>query len=221
MTKKNILAGWAKTGLFPFHPERVLRDITKPVANLCIHPVCENREPCQQEEVIQTPVTPVSFEGLTSPLKLIKQDAHGEMSQPHNQRLVQKLANVAQTPFAQQALEQDQIQFLAKLNNETRVRRKTKSHILGNARVMRFEDIEAARAKRAEQDDAKEAKAKRKRGRPKSFVPEVEATAGKEKRKKRKNAMVEKATVVLTSGTHSAEYQSTSQSWKAPVARMW
>ena len=32
ITKKNILAGWAKTGLFPFNPDRVLRDITKPVA---------------------------------------------------------------------------------------------------------------------------------------------------------------------------------------------
>jgi DDE superfamily endonuclease len=31
ITKKNILAGWAKTGLFPFNPDRVLRDITKPV----------------------------------------------------------------------------------------------------------------------------------------------------------------------------------------------
>ncbi|CBY01013.1 hypothetical protein LEMA_P021430.1 [Plenodomus lingam JN3] len=36
MTKKNILAGWAKTGLFPFNPPRVLRDITKPDAPLTV-----------------------------------------------------------------------------------------------------------------------------------------------------------------------------------------
>ncbi|ORX91770.1 hypothetical protein BCR34DRAFT_677966 [Clohesyomyces aquaticus] len=34
MTKKNILAAWAKTGLFPFNPDRVLREITKPAAEL-------------------------------------------------------------------------------------------------------------------------------------------------------------------------------------------
>jgi hypothetical protein len=83
-------------------------------------------------------------------LNLIKQDPHDEKSQARYQKLVQKLANAAQTSFAQQALDQDQIQFLAKMNNEAKVRRKTKSHILGNARVMSFEDIEAARAKRAE-----------------------------------------------------------------------
>ena len=143
------------------------------------------------------------------------------MNQARYQRLVQKLANAAQTSFAQQALDQDQIQFLAKMNNEAKVRRKTKSHILGNARVMSFEDIEAARAKRAEQDVAKEAKGKRKRGRPKSVVPEAEATADKGKRKKRKSAMLEEATIVQTSGTHSVEEESAPQPWRAPVARMW
>ena len=217
MTKKNILAGWAKAGLFPFHPDRVLRDITKPVADLPIHTACENRGPCQQDEVVQTPVTPASSEGLTSLLNLIKQDPHNEM----NQARYQRLANAAQTSFAQQALDQDQIQFLAEMNNEAKGRRKTKSHILGNARVMSFEDIEAARAKRVEQDVAKEAKGKRKRGRPKSVVPEAEATVDKGKRKKRKSAMLEEATMVQTSGTHSVEEESAPQPWRAPVAWMW
>ena len=61
---------------------------------------------------------------------------------------------------------------------------------------MSFEDIEAERAKRAEQDVAKEAEGKRKRGRPKSVVREAEATADKGKRKKRKSAMLEEATMV-------------------------
>jgi hypothetical protein len=30
-TKKNILARWAKSGLFPFNPDKVLRDVLKPV----------------------------------------------------------------------------------------------------------------------------------------------------------------------------------------------
>lgn len=42
MIKKNILAGWAKTGLFPFYLDRVLRDIAKPVAVSPIHTICED-----------------------------------------------------------------------------------------------------------------------------------------------------------------------------------
>jgi hypothetical protein len=154
MTKKNILAGWAKTGLFPFNPERVLRDVTKPVTTLTlpIRKACEDGAPCTRDEVVQTPVTPVSSEALTSLLNLITQDPHDEKSKQRHQRLVQKLANAAQTSFAQHALDQDHIQFLSKMNNEAKARRKTTSDILGRARVMRYEDMEVARAKRAEKE---------------------------------------------------------------------
>jgi hypothetical protein len=89
MTKKNILAGWAKTGLFPFNPDKVLRDIANPAngvptagipAELSIRPVCEGTRPCPQSEVVQTPVTPVSSEALTSLLKLMKQNSDVETS---------------------------------------------------------------------------------------------------------------------------------------------
>lgn len=30
-TKRNILAGWSKAGLFPFNPNRVLRDMSSPL----------------------------------------------------------------------------------------------------------------------------------------------------------------------------------------------
>jgi hypothetical protein len=52
--------------------------------------------------------------------------------------------------------------MLIRMNNEAKVRRSTKSIILGKAKVMSFEDIEVARAARA----AKEViKGKGKRGR--------------------------------------------------------
>lgn len=60
------------------------------------------------------------------------------------------------------------------MNNEAKVRRSTRSVVLGKAKIMSFEDIEVARAARA----AKEAnKAK---GKGKSAVPEAQkpATAG-------------------------------------------
>ena len=36
LTKMNIMAGWAATGLFPFNPERVLQHIPKPAAELTV-----------------------------------------------------------------------------------------------------------------------------------------------------------------------------------------
>jgi len=36
LTKRNITAGWAASGLFPFNPERVLRDTRKPLPKLTV-----------------------------------------------------------------------------------------------------------------------------------------------------------------------------------------
>jgi len=95
----------------------------------------------------------VSAEALASLHNLIKQDAHtlndNETSIQRLQRHVQKLANAAQISFAERALLHDQNQFLTRINNEAKVRRSTKSVVLGKAKVMSFEDIEVARATRA------------------------------------------------------------------------
>ena len=142
---------------------------------------------------------------------------------------MQKLANAAEVSFAQQALDQDQIKLLSKMNDEARTRRKTKSEILGKgkARVMSYEDIEAARAKRAEQEANKQAQGKRKRGRPKHIAveavveEETEATADKGARKKPKRAQeAEEALALQVNVTHVTE-ESVPQSYRAPVARMW
>jgi len=86
------------------------------------------------------------------------------MSKQRLQRHIQKFANAAQTCFAERALQREQIRFLRKVNNEAKVRRSTKSLVLGKAKVMSYEDLEKARAKRATKDAAK-AKGKGKRGR--------------------------------------------------------
>jgi hypothetical protein len=176
MTKKNILAGWAKTGLFPFNPSRVLRDIVKPDALLTID--VPHEVECTQDGVIQTPVTPVSSEAVTQLLGLIKQDSHSnEPNGMRHHRLIQKLANAAERSIAQQALDQNYIGLLKAANNEAKPRRNTKSEILkkagknGEGRVMKQEDLEAIRAERAErakQDAAKKAAGKAKRGRQKA-----------------------------------------------------
>ncbi|KAF2457213.1 hypothetical protein BDY21DRAFT_386031 [Lineolata rhizophorae] len=214
MTKNNILAGWAKTGLFPFNRDRVLRDITKPAAAPPIRTACGDAGLYPQDGVVQTPVTPVSLKGLTSLLNLFTQDPHDEVSKQRHMRLIQKLGNAAQTSFARHALGQDHIRFLYKVNNEAKARRKTKSDILGKARVMTYDDLEVARVKRAEKEAAKEAKGKRKRGRKrKSAAPETDAPEP--------DVPEPTARVVRMSRTQVAEDAIAPGTWGAPVAPTW
>jgi hypothetical protein len=77
------------------------------------------------------------------------------MSKQRLQRHIQKFANAAQTCFAERALHQDQIHFMRKVNNEAKARRSTRPLVLGKAKVMSYEDLEEARAKRAAKDAAK------------------------------------------------------------------
>ncbi|KAF2004692.1 hypothetical protein P154DRAFT_36465, partial [Amniculicola lignicola CBS 123094] len=74
-TKKNITAAWAGSGLFLLNPDRVLRGIPKPPAEINV-PRANKVELCPQDEVPQTPVTPVTAEALTLLHNLIKQDTH-------------------------------------------------------------------------------------------------------------------------------------------------
>ncbi|KFY47128.1 hypothetical protein V494_00149 [Pseudogymnoascus sp. VKM F-4513 (FW-928)] len=90
--------------------------------------------------------------------------------------------------------EEDRIKFLTTINDEAKVQRSTRSLVLGKAKVMSYEDLEEARAKRAEKEAAKEAKGKGKRGRKcKSATSEVdEASMGNARcGRKRKSAMPE------------------------------
>ena len=95
---------------------------------------------------------------------------------------------------------------------------------------MSYEDLEEARAKRAEKEAARAAKGKSKRGRKrKSAVPEAEeAAADKAKRsRKRKRASPEpevpepKAKVARISKSQVAVDVIVPETWRAPVARMY
>lgn len=180
-------------------------------------------ELCPQDEVPQTPVTPVTTGALTSLHNLIKQDAYAEdeASKQRLQRRIQKIAKAAETCFAERALQRDQINFLRKINNETKVRRATKPLVLGKAKVMSYEDLEEARAKRAAKDAAK-AKGKGKRGRKaKDTVPAAAGTtAGKgDLGRKRKNPEPEQGPSE-SKRTKVARMSEASEPARAPVARM-
>jgi hypothetical protein len=230
ITKKNILAGFAKTGLYPFNPDRVL---TKPVPALTTSKACEvDVGPCTQGEVVQTPVTPVTSKALMSLLNMIKQVPDDETSRQHKDRLQQKVAHAAETFCAERALQQDHIQFLCKMNNEAKVRRSTKSVVLGKAKVMSYEDIEEARTKRAEEQAAKKAaqaakeakKAAKESAKATKQAAKEEATASRGKgSRKRKNFAEEDASepkAKVARKRKSAALEADMPQPKAKVARM-
>jgi hypothetical protein len=108
-TSKNTIAGFAASGLFPFNPDRVLRSMPKPLADLTIPKADEvNAEACRQNEVPQTPVTPVSAGAPVSLRNLIvEQDvsALDEMTKQNLQRHLHKLAKAAQLSLAKGTLQ--------------------------------------------------------------------------------------------------------------------
>jgi hypothetical protein len=187
LTAKNIKAGFAASGLFPFNPDRVLSSMPKPAIGPFTASTADRVivGPSSQEQIPRTPVTPVSAEGLMSLQNLIiEQDAHAldRESKQSLQRQVLKFSKAAQLSFAKGALQQNHIQLLLKVNDEAKVRRSTKSLVLGTAKVMGYEELQDARAKRAETEAAKATKAKGKRGR-KRTKESLEADATEPKRK--------------------------------------
>jgi hypothetical protein len=230
-TLKNIVAGFAASGLFPFNPNRVLRSIPKPVADLAVPQANEmNDEICHRNEAPRTPVTPVTAEGLMSLRNLIIEqdaDALDEAKKRSLQRHLQKLAKAAQLFFAKGALQQNHIRFLLIINNEAKARRATKSLVLGKAKVMGYEELVEAREKRAEKDAALRAKGKGKRGRKRtSAVLEADAAEPKTKAARMTKAQApalepERATAIWSTVAAVVGRDTTPDPWRAPVARMY
>ncbi|KAI0572333.1 DDE-1 domain-containing protein [Pyrenophora tritici-repentis] len=206
LTSKNIRAGWYAAGLFPFNPERVLRDVPNPVAEVgSIEPEAEATSADLLSEVPRTPITPVTTEALTSLHDLIVRDTHAldATNKDRLQKRIQKLASAAKVLFAAQALLKDRNRFLLEINREAKARRSTKSLVLGKAKVMSFEDLEEARAKRAEKGQASVSKPKRGRG-------------GGRGCKRKSDAEGKSMAPPLPEPAHAPV-----SAWRAPVAKMY
>jgi hypothetical protein len=133
-SKRNIIKAWAATGLFPFNRDRVLRRTPKPPAQLVFpRPDVMRDDPILPHEVPQTPTTPVSAEAFMSLHNLIQQDTSilDETSTHRVQRRVQKLANAGQKAIAYCTIIEHEKQQLKKTNSEAKIRRSTKSFVLG------------------------------------------------------------------------------------------
>ncbi|PQE15510.1 pogo transposable protein [Rutstroemia sp. NJR-2017a WRK4] len=101
--------------------------------------------------------------------------------------------------IAESALLYDEKQILTRINNKAKVRRSTRSLVLGQAKVISFEDIEVARAARTAKDVIK---GKGKRGR------------------KRKSAALEAGEPEPEPEPEVARMIDAPVPWRAPVARM-
>ncbi|KAL2056301.1 hypothetical protein ABVK25_003324 [Lepraria finkii] len=108
--------------------------------------------------------------------------------------------------LAKGALQQDQIRFLIIINNEAKVRRSTKSVVLGKAKVMSHKDLVAKRAERETKEYNKARK--RKRGRKRKSLEEA-------------GAPEPKAKVARMSEVQVEEDEIAPELWRAPAARMW
>ncbi|EME39024.1 hypothetical protein DOTSEDRAFT_39204 [Dothistroma septosporum NZE10] len=205
-TSRNIRSGWAKAGLFPFDPAKVVEDL--PQANIRPAGLAPGA----------TPVTPASAEGVHALHNLMKHDTD-TLDVTRRQRFqehLKKLTNATHLSFAERALLREQNHFLAKINNEAKARRSTKTEIIGTARVMSYEDLAKARMDRALKEAEKEAKRAEKeakkagsaRSRPKPLAPNNETQDFRD-------------TEALRVGIEAQESRFMPGPCRAPVARMW
>jgi len=164
LTSRNIRAGWAKAGLYPFNPARVLVDLPEQPADSLVTAAVLQQGSRSRNDVPHTPVTPTSAEAVSALHDLIRKDAHAldAASQQRLQRRLEKLTNATQLSFAERTLLQEQNRFLTTINNEAKVRRSTKTTIIGKARVMSYEDLQKARTDRSAKEAEKEARQSKK-----------------------------------------------------------
>ncbi|KAF2022767.1 hypothetical protein EK21DRAFT_119410 [Setomelanomma holmii] len=174
----------------------------------------------------ETPVTQVTIEALTSLHDLIKQDACAPSSDKASRRRlqmrVQKLASAAKISFAKEALLQDHNQLLYRINNKAKVRRSTRSLVIGRAKVMSYEDLDIARAARTAKEKTAAEKGKGKRGR-KHKVPAREAEGDVEDEVEDGAHALEVGSSVCPSKDKRAKQTSVQEPepWRAPVALMY
>jgi hypothetical protein len=217
--KRNILARWAESSLYPFNSERVLRHTSK--LGLQVDEV-KVRSHLQDERLRtpQTPITPVTAEAASSMHSLIQRDAL-TLDETSIQRLlkhVKKLANAVQMSFAERALLRDQIDFLSTMNDEAKRLRSTKSFMVEKAKVMSYEDLEAARRRRAAKEQAQATAGKRKRSRKCKSPP---SKAEEEEEEEDEDECREEAVAVEGNCSRKCKRAAILQeSSKAPVARM-
>jgi hypothetical protein len=248
-TPKNIKAGFAASGLFPFNPDRVLRSMLLPPAELAIPSADEVRVGSCQQDInveVQTPVIPVSAEAFISLQNLIiQQDAH-VLDKTSKQNLARHLQKSAQS-FPKILCHKHPLGGPNSIpdHHQQQSQGSTSDQVIGaqEGKGHEYKDLKEARAKRAVKESTQAAKGKAKRGRKhKSSTPEAEEddtaeTTTTRRGQKRTSAVLEapeplnkmaqisntpepaSALVMQASRTQIAEIAP--EPLRAPVVRMW
>jgi hypothetical protein len=155
-TPQNIETAWAKSGLYPFNPDRVLKGIQKP--------------PCQEPQgrhIIDTTLhdeplqTPVTSEDLMSLHRRLEQNIH--LLDGDSQLYFRKLANAGERAITARDLLFKENYDLFKQNYESNTRTSVNSTMIGKGKVMSYEDILEAQKKRDDKDTVKVGRQGRKR----------------------------------------------------------
>jgi hypothetical protein len=180
-SQRNILSGWSKAGLRPFNPQKILDGIQKPVVNSSSTTLTAPKTIHDVKEA-QLPDTPVTADALSALRRRIENTvAKTESMKPDEKLCIDKLMNAAENAFAERSILLDENLLLFQQNNERAVRVSTKATIIGNARVMKYEDI----VKEQEARDEKELKPKAPRGRPRLKRDQQNSPKPEPKRKRR------------------------------------
>jgi hypothetical protein len=152
MNSQNIISGWSKTGLRPFNPERVLKEVQKPQEVKYCSPLIIDFKGDDILHHLKTPETPKTFENLVSlrknvEISLTRQD----VVDTHTKLSIQK-GDAAENAFAERAILLDENLLLFEQNNEKTTRTSMKATVVGTAKVLSYEDIVEAQQKRDMKD---------------------------------------------------------------------
>jgi hypothetical protein len=148
MTPRNIRAGWSKAGLFPLNPDRVLRVLAKP-PDEAGQSSSQAHAPSQADLPHMTPKTPTSVSGLNV-MRQKLDEILGAIDEHESRLHIQKIVNAAKQSLTGCALLQEENQALIIQNREKKIRKSTKATKVGTAKIMSYEDIVQAKAKRDE-----------------------------------------------------------------------
>ena len=145
LTPSNIKSAWAKVGLYEFDPDRVLRDIQKPP-----DPVSQSSQTVDAAHYNEPLRTPVTSEQFASLRKTIEQ--HMPTLDEHNQQCLQKMVNAAENFVSARDLLHQECSDKFKQANESDARASIRSIMVGKGKIMSFQDIEEAQAKREKKE---------------------------------------------------------------------
>ena len=150
---RNIISGWSKTGLRPFNPERVLKEVQKPEEVKYCSPLVVNSKGDAMLHHLDTPKTPRTFENLVFLRKNVEMSlARQEVVDTYTKLSVQKIADAAENAFAERAILLDENLLLFEQNNEKITCTSIKATVVSTVKVMSYEDIVKAQQKRDMKD---------------------------------------------------------------------